>query len=1149
MRKGLSAKQVFCRQDNQNDRFFLPEVELYIYIQFHVRPFLKQLLSPNHRYLLYLNAEIEFVKIIDPEDTMSIFSSVRNARWLTIDRQDDDYLYDIIDQLLVLFLKRYFDDIDNVMKRKGSGWTYNKILQINVTHLKRPPLGIIGYGGRKVTPYNPHLHSAFRLNVIDVNRFLPQDLRSNIASYERQVGVEKNLSLSCVPASIALKFEFIRANGSSRRVKIADIKQTMQHVKYEHLLTPNRGNIVQADFSKLEKLNHGFNQALHERHPFLRPFQGFALNLFKVAHYSTWNIYRLIPIQLSPHWASNDYLQIDLLDSDFAFKQGSTNRHVLLITKFHTLAQSCLFKTQGVRPKPFSCRACLKAHVSMSSHKTHIAGCHDYVKHKQSVLRRVRTNFILHRPTFQGKHNKICKIEKLKFEKRNFFKSLPPFLLGFWDCEASNKVFTMPEEHCNPTPKNAELVQKPIGVSIAFTSPYKMSLPPELERVSVQFFDERHNSLDEFYSSFLLTLRKYLLFSYNFLRETLNRDNGPPDLRNISYSDRLSYLLATHCSFCGLEFNTVVRSGNQTGTQTGNQTGNRFFVRKTRHHNHFISIPNLAKKGGLGKVLTLCQTCNVATFSDGFISKTDLKMYSLNGARYDHLFIADSLARVGTKTFKQYNKDGILVELPILKGEPQVMYRTESNILCLRIRFNCADLANCPYHGIDPGSQKKRNFGRHCPYHRKIAFMDAYLQINAGLDQMLQDVRKSRVNAGLPNELIFPKTHQLLCTQFGFDTSVFELLIAGKCIQPFEKIDSVEYALNMRRPPPKQHFFSRLRGDHIEGKESVSDEEYERFLEIFSALKCQNYLQLLIVYVATDTTLLADTINYYFNYLFNLSGLSPAYFLTNASFALESALFNCKDPLDNSKLLQIELPDKKVHDLYSKALRGGYSFTNSNFCYFRGLELSVDNPVPLERTKNMVYVDVNSLYPSVLSQSHSIGEFTVMNELENADAFHKISEKLKRVDIDFFSAELHENQHIYLFEVELGYNSRAILSKVNCELSLFPFYEKVALTQLTPEQRIRAKRLSRDPAKEPEKLLSYLKQNLKITDYAENLLYLAGFHDVKIQSVKNIVRSKCYPIFRKWLISLQEQRNTQFSDILNRTVKSLANSLAGISIF
>ena len=65
--KGLSAKQVFCRQDNQNDRYFLPEVELYIYIQFHVRPFLKQLLSPSHRYLIYLNAEIEFVKITDPD--------------------------------------------------------------------------------------------------------------------------------------------------------------------------------------------------------------------------------------------------------------------------------------------------------------------------------------------------------------------------------------------------------------------------------------------------------------------------------------------------------------------------------------------------------------------------------------------------------------------------------------------------------------------------------------------------------------------------------------------------------------------------------------------------------------------------------------------------------------------------------------------------------------------------------------------------------------------------------------------------------------------------------------------------------------------------------------------------------------------------
>ena len=1122
---------MFCRQDDQNDRYFLPEIELYIYIQFHVRPFLKELLTPNHRYLIFINAEIEFVKIIDPTDTMSIFSSVRNARWLTLDQQNDEYLWDVVDQLLVMFLKKYFDDIENVLRRRGSGWSYNKLLQINVTHLRRDPLGVLGFGDPIKTPFNPHLYSRLRCNVLDVNRFLPHVYRADIATQA------EGLTLSCVPATIALKFEYIKASGTLRRISIKTIKQTMKDINFETLLTPTQQAIVRGDFSRLEKDNLGFNERLKESYPFLKAFKGFSLNLFKIIHYPKFKTYRLVPIQLSQHWNSNEFLQIDLLDSNFAFIQGAANKHILLITHFNRLAQSCLLKAQGVRFKEFSCRACLKSHTNIVSHKAHCDNCHEHVRQEKSVLRRVRTNFIVHRPVFHRKDNRTVQVQHLKFENKNFFHTLQPLIYGAIDFEASCKVTCDPEAFPQAPPNNAVLTQKPLGVSLAFISPYEATLPPELERVNVLFFDERQSSLDEFYISLLTTLRHCLYFSYKFLKDTLSRDAGPPDLLNVPYADRLAYLLASHCSFCGLKYNSWTQGGGATGT--------RFVVRKSRHHNHFVQVPNLAKKGNnLGQVLTLCQTCNVATFSDGFISRTDLRIYSQNGSRYDHLFLADMLSRVGTRTFSQYDQRGLLVKLPILKGQPHLIYKSNNTILSLRIQFNCPNLATCQYHGVDKAKGHKPK--GHCPYHRKILFMDSCLQITSSLDQMIDDLRKCRLNANLPSKMIYPKTFQLVCGQFKYSEEVFELIVKGKCPQPFEKIDSVAYALNMHEPPPREHFFSRLRGDHIGGEPSVGDDDYARFLEIFSALKCRNYLQLLIVYVATDTSLLLDCLNCYFGYLFGLSGLSPIYFLTNASFALEAALFNGRDPVDEHKPLKIELPTKKVHDLCGKALRGGFSFTNCNFNYYRGLELEADyGPVPLDRTKNMHYLDVNSLYPSILSQLHSMGKFVVMNDVRNVDEFHRVAQRLQQVDIDFFSAELHEQGHIYLFEVELDFGEMAHLSKVNCEVSLFPFYEKVAFEQLTGDQKIRGDRLARDPSKEPEKLLSYLKKGLKTTDYAENLLYLAGFHDIRIKKVKTIVRSQGHHIFRDWLFALQRERNKDFSPIMGRTMKNMANSIAG----
>ena len=1112
---------MFCRQDGQNDRYFLAEVELYIYIQFHVRPFLKELLTPNHRYLLFINAEIEFVKITDPDDSMSIFSSVRNARWLTVDQQNDDYLWDIVDQLLAMFLRKYFDDIENVLRRRGSGWSYNKLLQINVTHLKREPLGLLGFGTRRKPAYNPHLRSAFLRNALDVNVFLPHTCKNDIA-------------LSCVPASIALKLVYTKVAGLTHAIKIRAIEETMKNINFKQLLTPTQQTITQANFSRLEKMNLGFNSRLKEEYPFLSAFKGFSLNLFKIVYYPGSQLvstYRLIPIQLSQHWNSNDFLQVDLLDSDFAFASKTPDKHVLLITHFHRFAQSYLLKTQGVRLKAFSCRACLKPHNNIASHKAHCDNCQDHVKQKSSVLRRVRKNCIIHRPVFRRKDNTTVEISHLKFERKNFFHSLPPLIYGAVDFEASNKAALSPENFPQPPPTSAVLAQKPLGVSIAFTSPYTTTLPPELERVHVQFFDERQNSLDEFYISVLTTLRKCLYLSYVFLKDTLNRDNGPPDLESVPYADRLAYFMATHCSFCGIKYNQVWK--------------NRFIPKKSRHHNHLVKIPNLARKGNkLGQVITLCQTCNVATFSDGFISKTALRIYSQNGSRYDHLFLADMISRVGTRTFKQCDKDGHVIELPILKGQPHLVYKNSNTILSIRMQFNCPNLATCQFHSQDKKAHKSTG---HCPYHRKILFMDSCLQITSSLDQMMTDLRKCRLNAHLPNKMIYPKTYRLICEQFNYSEDIFELIVKGKCPQPFEKIDSIAYALDMHEPPPREHFFSRLRGDHIQGMPSVNDEDYARFLDIFSALKCQNYLQLLIVYVATDTSLLLDCLSCYFDYLYGLSGLSPVYFLTNASFALEAVLFNSKDPINKQQLLKIELPSKKIHDLYGKALRGGFSFTNCNFNYFRGLELLETNdcPVSQDRTKNMLYMDVNSLYPSVLSQLHSIGEFTLMNDVKNTTEFHEIATRLQQIDIDFFSAELHEKGHIYLFEVELNFNEKARLAKINCEVSLFPFYEKVSFEQLTGDQKMRGDRLARDPAKEPEKLLSYLKKNLKTTDYAENLLYLAGFHDIKIQRVKTIVRSKAYPIFREWLFTLQQERNKDFSPIMGKTMKSMANSIAG----
>ena len=720
-----------------------------------MRPYLKNLLEENYRYLIFLAAEIEFEKIDDPSDTMTIFSSVRNSHWLVIDNLNEDHVTTLVDRLLVNFFKQYFDDIEATTRRKGSGWVYKRVVQINSTHLKRQPLGLVGYARsyRAHREYNQHLKPVLIRNVIDSARYY-------------------HPGLECVPGSIILKMEYIRLNGRIYDIAIGTVKSMMSSIRIEGLLGFNKDGIPKENFSKIESLNYGFNGTLLRAYPFLGAFKGLALNLFKITHSSSLNKYWLLPIQLSKHWNSNEFFQIDLLDSKFVFKDKNLSPspalHVLLIASFHRLAQNCLLKS-GVKAKPYTCRACCKSHMDITSHRTHTTHCAGHMKHEKAVLVRKRTNRVLHRPVFQNRYNKTVKIVSLKFQPRNYSRSLKPILFGSLDFEATNQSIPLSEL---PTgaPRNTVFMQKPFGFSLGFATPYDIPLPPELEKIEVKFYDERINTLDDFYLDFLLTLREYLLHSYNFMRSVLNNDLGPPDLAQVPIADRLAYHLATNCSFCGIPYNT----------RRKNPVTNKVYVAfKARHHNHLIRIPNLAKKGDIpGQVITLCPSCNVATHSDGFISRSNLTIVVHNGSKYDNHFITDALTRISKRLFEQHDKNGELVQLPILKNNPGVLYKSDNTIMSIKVRFNCPFLALCPYHGAERTSKR-----RHCPFHRAVLFVDSCLQLGASLDMMIQDVATCQLNKDLPSKEIFPKTYQLISKQFGYEESVFHLVISGKCPQ------------------------------------------------------------------------------------------------------------------------------------------------------------------------------------------------------------------------------------------------------------------------------------------------------------------------------------------------------------------------------
>ena len=174
-------------------------------------------------------------------------------------------------------------------------------------------------------------------------------------------------------------------------------------------------------------------------------------------------------------------------------------------------------------------------------------------------------------------------------------------------------------------------------------------------------------------------------------------------------------------------------------------------VLKTRHHNHYIQKPNLAVRGNPTyhtpkRVITLCSTCNVATHCDGFIKRCNLSLYLHNAKSYDFQIILDAISLVGKKKFTQIDKNGALVEMPIVYGTPKILFKSKTTIINIDIQFSCPILATCPFHSLDAKQKGKKKKGkntiaRSCPFSRKISLKDSCLILTSSIDDLLSDTR------------------------------------------------------------------------------------------------------------------------------------------------------------------------------------------------------------------------------------------------------------------------------------------------------------------------------------------------------------------------------------------------------------------------
>lgn len=975
----------------------------------------------------------------------------------------------------------------------------------------------------------PRLHQCLWRNIIIPNekRLTPQAFAS-----------DKNL---CVPLAVILKLDSTQ-HPHKHKITKTNISLALSSLRYQELRTKeNNFKILRSDFRKFEELNTPFHPQLLQLYPFLRVYSGFALNSYRCTHVLDNGKARFINTQLSQHWNNSQFFQIDLLESDIVLSPPVTD-HVIPIKNWSRFASH----HTKVGNYTNACRSCFRLFKKdkQASYKTHILKrCTS-----KATDQRLPRNHIIHRAFIKNKRTGERRRHVVAFHPKNYHSTFQTLVYGTMDFEATSKK-AIPGLLDPKTPSSTIMFQKPFAVSLCYVTPYNIPLPQNLTDIVIKFFDERDTTLNEFYLSILLTLRQNVKDINKFIIDTLSTDKGPPNLSSLNDKDRIAYLEAQNCSFCNIKF----------GTKLPSKKDSRFFytVKKTRHHDHFIQIPNLAKRGfrpnlddddlhalddEKHKVIVLCSNCNLSTRQDGFLPRTSLRILLHNGGKYDFCFVSDMLARVGHAKFSQIDENGQVLETPLIKGMPDILCKDKNNIITIKTRFNCDQRISCPYHSS--AARLNNNKYKQCPNEKEIVFSDSAMMMTTSVDAMLQDVNKIHEGKKDPR-LVFPRTYHFITRQMKYGEEVFHSVLNKKIPQPFEMIDSLQYALDMKQPPPLSHFFSNLKGDNITGKPSVSAEDYSNFKDIWHKINAQSYFDLLKLYSGADSTILADVLSFYYGYIYAVSGLDAIQFPTSASFSLQSALFNSKSPYNNNKRLKLQVPSKKIAKIYALGLRGGYAFVNANLCEFRHLETEQTNSVPPEFIKQVSFEDLNGLYSSLLRQRIIIGHYLLYSKRHNRKDFDMLSQRLLDMDIDFFANQMLENNFVYFFVVVLSYDDDALFAKQNIDLSFFPFYESVSLDQLSTHQRERAGRLKRDPASEGAKLVSYLKRDLRTADFVENIIYQMAIHHASVGRIIKIVRAKAYPVFNPWISRLEEEKRHNVSPILNRLWKSFGNNVCG----
>ena len=207
-----------------------------------------------------------------------------------------------------------------------------------------------------------------------------------------------------------------------------------------------------------------------------------------------------------------------------------------------------------------------------------------------------------------------------------------------------------------------------------------------------------------------------------------------------------------------------------------------------------------------------------------------------------------------------------------------------------------------------------------------------------------------------------------------------------------------------------------------------------------------------------------------------------------------------------------------------------------NFWLYQ-LSVSPISPSHFQATKNPIFS-----FPCLLDYC-PLSDFRSHSANDNHPFFREVAGKLQNLDIDYFDHLAHEKKLGLLITCDLIYDKNSSLP-ITVDLSMFPRFQKTNSEHLTKDQIKAALEQKRNLNRAPPKLVSKM-EDVEITDFVDNILFLMVMMSVKIQRITEITVFRHSQFMAPYILHLQHARASASSSIEGKICKSLGNCLVG----